>query len=371
MANNSTIAVLHVDSEKSWRGGQQQAAYLMESMHRLGLKTAMACKPEAVMADYCRNHALPFFGLPMHGELDFFAGYRIASLCRKHGYPILHLHSGHALATGLWAKLFYGKLRLIGVRRVSAAPNKHLLSWLKYKSRQVDRIVCISDAIKKGCAKNGIPETRLVTIHSGVDPGRFDQDCPPADFKKRIGIQEDHVLIGTVAAITKEKGYPTLLRAAKRVIERTDNVSFCAVGSGSDEKEIHALAEELGLGNRFVFTGFRKDVGNFLKSFDLFVLSSYLEGLGTSILDAQGVGLPVVACRTGGIPEVVQDRVNGLLVPPRDADSLATAILTLAEDESLRRELGRRAKETVATFAIDETVRKNIALYNQLLETQP
>ena len=103
--------------------------------------------------------------------------------------------------------------------------------------------------------------------------------------------------------------------------------------------------------------------------FDIFVLSSHLEGLGTSILDAQAVGLPVVACRTGGIPEAVKENINGLLVPPRNPEAMAEAILELARNKGKRLKFGKNAKETVKQFSIEKTVQENIKLYEQLLNS--
>lgn len=368
MAKENDIRILHIDSERGWRGGQQQAAYLLERLYGLGYETALICPPGAAMESYCRSHSLPCHPIAMRGEIDIRAGYQIASLCKKHQFAVAHLHSAHALALGLWAKLFYPGLRLVAVRRVDFHLRKNPFSRYKYGTRRLDKIVCISRGIRNVMRSDGLPESKLVTIHSGVDLKKFENVTPPLDFKKRLGIPENHILVGTVAAMAGHKDYPNLLHAAKEILQRTDNVSFCAVGDGPDEKEIHALARRLGLGGRFVFAGFRNDVGNFLKSFDIFVLSSYLEGLGTSILDAQGVGLPVVACNTGGIPEAVLDNENGLLVPPRDSKALSEAILKLVNDEQMRLKFGCRAKKTVEAFSIDITVQKNIALYRELID---
>jgi len=367
VVEKSDIKVLHIDSEKGWRGGQQQAAYLFERMSAMGFTSAMASKPGSAMESYCMDNDLPFYSIPMHGELDFSAGYRIAGICRKHGFNVLHLHSAHALATGLWAKMFFKKLHLIAVRRVDFHIKKNWFSRYKYTTSAIDRIVCISNGIKDVLCFDGIDEERLVVIHSGVDIEKFDKVTVSENFRKTIGIPEGHLVVGTVAALAGHKDYPNLLHAAKIIIEKHDNVTFCAVGDGPDEDAVHALASELGLGDRFIFTGFRKDVGSFLKIFDVFVLASYLEGLGTSILDAQAQRLPVVACRTGGVPEIVFDGENGYLVPPRDSDALARAIADLVEHPEKRRAFGERGYETVQNFSINKTVHKNIELYNQLV----
>ncbi len=367
--NKKNIRVLHIDSEYGWRGGQQQAAYLLEHMYGKGYSTALVCQPKSDIEAYCRDKNLTYFPMRMHGEMDILAGFRIARLCRKERFNILHLHSAHALATGLWVKLFCHKVKLIGVRRVDFHIRDNPVSRFKYTNSMLDKIVCISNQIKNVLLLDGIPEHLLTTIHSGVDLHKFEHVVPSADFRKTLGVSGGHILIGTVAAMAGHKDYPNLLRAARIVLDRTEDVTFCAVGDGPKEDEIRSLARELRLGSRFIFTGFRKDVGNFLKSFDIFVLSSHLEGLGTSILDAQAVGLPVIGCKTGGIPEVVQNNINGLLVPPKDSEALAEAILDLVKNETKRKEFGKKGRATVTRFAIENTVQENLNLYDQLMES--
>lgn len=361
------IKVLHIDTEKGWRGGQQQAAYLIEAMHNDGYQTALVGQPDSAIGDFCRAKGLPFYSLRMLGEMDIIAGFRIARLCRKHGFTILHLHSSHGLAIGLWAKLFYSRVKLIAVRRVDFHIQKNWLSQVKYSTRLLDRIVCISEAIRQVVIADGIPAEKLVTIHSGIDIHKFDHIQPPADFKAKLGIPPDHVLIGTIAAIAGHKDYPNLLQTAKLVCEKLDRVTFCAVGDGPESEKILKLANELGIDQRFVFAGYRKDIGSFLKSFDIFVLASKKEGLGTSLLDAQAVGLPIVTCESGGIPEIIEQGHNGLLVPAQDEKALAEGIIKLISDEQLRKKLGQNALRSVKKFDIQFTVQHNIQLYEKLV----
>jgi len=362
-----SIKVLHIDTEKSWRGGQQQVAYLLEAMWSKGYQTALVCQPQSQIQKYCAERKFPHFPIRMFSEVDFIAGMRIGWLCRKNGYKILHLHSGHALAIGLWAKLFYPKLKLIAVRRVDFHINKNWFSRLKYKTRLLNKIICISEAIKKVLIEDGIPLEKMVTIHSGVDIHKFDGVAPDRNLKQRDEIPSDHLIVGTVAAMVGHKDYPNLLQAARIVIDRQDKITFCAVGDGSKKSSILDLARELGLGKRFVFAGFQKDIGQFLKLFDIFVLASHLEGLGTSLLDAKAVGLPVIACDTGGISEAVIHGKDGLLTPPKNEHALAEAILMLANDSELRQKLGANAQETVKRFDIQNTVNKNLLLYEDVL----
>jgi len=227
--------------------------------------------------------------------------------------------------------------------------------------------VAISDAIRRVMLADGIAADRITTIHSGVDTNRLILEKPQNEFRKTIGIPDDHLVIGMVAALTAEKGYPTILKAAAEVLRNHDRVTFCALGDGSGRDALFRQAEALGLGDKFRFMGFREDVGAFFHIFDVFVLASHMEGLGTSILDAHSVGLPVLASRVGGIPEIIEDGENGLLADAGNAQGFADKLSHLIDDSDLREKLGRNALESVKRFSIKETVEKNIALYHDIL----
>ncbi len=361
-----SIKILHIDTERTWRGGQQQAIYLLEGLLKRSFSTMLVCQPKSALAEYCQQKRLPFLPIRMHGEADILAGNRIANFARKNGYEIIHLHSSHSISIGLWVKLFNSSVKLIAVRRVDFPISKNLFSQFKYRTRWLSKIVCISQGIMKILLDQGIPKSKLVVIHSGINLEKFASIQRSDDFRKQWHIPIKNILIGTVAAMVGHKDYPNLLNAAKIVLSRHADVTFCAIGSGPDQREIQQQAADLELGNQFIFFDFQKDIRNFLKNFDIFVLASSLEGLGTSILDAQAVGLPIVATETGGIPDAVQNGVNGLLVPPKSAEALAGALESLIKNPELREKFGKNGLQSVKKFAIEHTVQKNIELYHQL-----
>lgn len=359
------LKVLHIDTEKGWRGGQQQAAYLFQEMIERKYETALLCQPGSALHKFCINNKLPHFPLKMKGEYDIIAGYNIAQICKIHQFNILHLHSAHAVSVGIWAKLFFKKLKLIAMRRVDFHISKNYLSYLKYSSHLIDKIICISERIEQVLTEDGIPAEKLVVIHSGIDLKKFNKTMP-VNLYKKYNIPQNNIIVGTIAALVGHKDYPTFLYAAKQVIESNPNITFIALGSGKDERKIKNLAEELNLRERFIFAGFQENAGSFLKGFDIFVLSSKLEGLGTSILDAMALGIPVIATEAGGIPEIIKNGKNGLLVPPQNPRDLAEAIVVLANDKNRREQLGNAGKETVKRFDICETIQRTIKLYNHL-----
>lgn len=364
---NKEIRILHIDSELKWGGGQQQALYLFEGMLNKGYYTTFVCRPRSELKRYFEKHKLSFWELKMSSEIDFLSSYKIASYCKKNNINILYLHSAGAHAIGLMAKVFYPKLKIIVVRRVGYDIRKNFLSQLKYKSSLVNTFVCISDDIKKVLLNNGINRKKLKVIHDGIDLNKFTDIKPNSNLRNELKIPEGDVIVGTIAALEEAKDYPNLLNSAKIVAEKVGNVSFIAVGDGRDRNKIKELHDKLNLGNKFIFTGFQNDVGKYLLLFDIFVLASKKEGLGTSILDAQSLGLPVIATKTGGIPEVVKHNINGLLVNPQTPEELASAIIDLVDDKAKREMLGRNGKESVREFDINLNLEKHIDLIKSLL----
>jgi glycosyltransferase involved in cell wall biosynthesis len=364
------VSILHIDTEKEWRGGQQQVIYLFQGLLKKGITTSLVCQPSSGLADFCTANDLPFYPVRMSGELDILAAFKIAGITRRCKFDILHLHSAHAISLGLLTKLFYSSPKLIGVRRVDFNIRNHIFSRMKYKSCFLDRIVCISDGIKKVLAEDGIPPEKIAMIRSGIDINKFSQVPDDKSIRELYKIPENHTIIGTVAAMVGHKDYPTLLHAASQVIRKIPDITFLAVGCGPDVERIKKLHKKLQLDDRFLFAGSQEDVGPFLKSFDIFIMASKLEGLGTSILDAQALGLPIIATRTGGIPEIVEHNRSGVLVPPQDPTAMAVAIIELFEDESKRKTLGNNAKESVHNYSIEKTIEETLQLYRDLVDGQ-
>ncbi len=304
----------------------------------------------------------------MRCEFAPVSGWRIARHCRDARYTILHAHSAHALAVALWANAWRRTLVVIAVRRVDFHLRRGWPTRLKYNNPHVAAIVCVSEAIRQVLLEDGLPADKLVTIRSGVDVTRFRALPSPDSVRRELGIPDGQLVVGTVAAMAGHKDYPNLLRAAQIVIQSRDDVTFCALGDGPERRSVLREAQQLGLADRFVFAGFQEDPRPYLALFDVFVLASRREGLGTSVIEAQAAGLPAIVCRTGGLPEIVEHGHNGLLVAPRDAGALAQAILSLLDDSLLRAQLADAARRDVGRFSIANTVEKYVQLYETVTD---
>jgi glycosyltransferase involved in cell wall biosynthesis len=361
------IKVMHIDTDKEWRGGQQQGFYLHKKLIEKNISSVFLCQKNSFLKEKLESENLSHISMKINGEADIFAGKKIARICREKNINILHLHDAHAMATGLWAKLFYPSLNLIGVRRVDYHIKKNIFSKYKYKSPKMTKIIAISDEIKRILIEDGVLETKIEVIKSGVDIKKFSH-IKKSDFLiKELNLPNDAFIAGTVAALAGHKDYPTFLKAAQIAVKKIPNLYFVSIGDGPDREEIFKLRDELLLKDKFILRGFQKDVGNHLKNFDVFILSSKTEGLGTSVMDAMAAGLPCLCCKSGGIPELIDDKINGLLVENQNPELLAEKITKLYENKKLREELSNNAFKKAEQFSIDNTVEKNIELYEKLI----
>jgi glycosyltransferase involved in cell wall biosynthesis len=361
------IAVLHVDPDPGWRGGQQQAFYLHQGMLARGLKSGFVCNPGSELAQRLERGSLACYPIRHRFEADLFAAIRLACYARKAGYNVLHLHSSHALSWGIMAKLFYPSLKLVASRRVDFHISGNLLSRFKYCSGMLNAVVAISENIHKVLLEDGIPEAKIRLIYSGVDIHKYDQSEVSPKYRNQWQIDDSAIIVGTVAAFVAHKDYRNFVTAAAIALRSNPSLHFVAVGDGVQKAMIEELAKELGISDKISFTGFQSNVGAHLKAFDIFVMASKKEGLGTSVLDAMSVGLAVIGTRAGGIAEMIEDGKSGLVVDARNSEALAGAILRLANDKELRATLGRGALSRVCDFDKEHMVDSNIRLYQSLL----
>jgi len=203
-------------------------------------------------------------------------------------------------------------------------------------------------------------------IYNGVDLARYDHTEPCCTFREQYGIEPDAVVVGVVARLEPEKGHPTLLQAWPAVLRAVPNAALLVVGEGSRYAELERLAASLRIAHRVVFTGRRDDVPSVTAALDVAVLPSYREAQGLSILEAMALSRPVVASRVGGIPEVIEDGVSGLLVPPRDPEALAGAIIRLLKDHPYADMIGRAGHDVVhERFCIGLMVRAVETIYDE------
>jgi L-malate glycosyltransferase len=350
-------AVLHVDTAASWRGGQNQVLLTASGMAARGVRTLVACRAGGALETRARAAGLDVRPLPFRGDLWPPGLWALARLVRRERPSALVLHDPHAVSAGLLAARCASGTRCVAVRRVDF-PLRSAFSRGKYAA--CARVIVVSRAIGEIVARAGIPDARLRLVYEGV-PDRTPQPGG-REALAELGVPLAAPVVGNVAALTAHKDHATLVDAMALLRERVPAARLVIAGEGELRAALERRVREQGLGERVVFAGFRRDLDRLPPAFSVFCLSSQLEGLGTSLLDAMAFSLPVVATAAGGMPEAVQDGVTGRIVPVRDPRALADALASVLEDETHRRELGaagrRRFLERFTTDRmVDDTLR--------------
>jgi glycosyltransferase involved in cell wall biosynthesis len=253
---------------------------------------------------------------------------------------------------------------LVASRRVDFHLRGNSLSRWKY--RQVDCFICASEAIRQMLVGDGVAESRAVTVHEGIDIERVER-ADPANLHGEFWLPHHAPIVGNVAALVPHKGQRHLIDAAKAVVLQMPDTRFIIAGEGELRPALERQIRDHHLEKHVLLAGFRPDVLSLHKAFDIFVMSSLTEGLGTSLLDAMAAGKPIVATRAGGIPEVVGDEETGVLVPPRDHDAMAEAIVRLLKDDTLRRKMGDAGRARARSlFSAERMVQNTLNVYQRV-----
>jgi len=331
-----------------------------------GHRTVLVAHPEGELAARAsEGHDL--IRIAPRAEVDLHAGWKLSRIIKDLKPDIVHAHDPHAVALASLALSFLtsGKCPpLIASRRVAFHLKGNAFSRWKY--HQVGRFVAASNAIRDMLIGDGIEAERIATVYEGIDLHRVQAE-PAANIHAEFWLPTHAPVVGAVAALTQEKGHKYLIDAAALVVREVPDARFVILGEGDVRPALERQIKELHLDKHVVLPGFRADVLSFIRSFDVFVMSSLFEGLGTSLLDAMALSRATVASDTGGIPEVVSHGETGLLVPPRDTRELAAAIVTLLNDAERRARMGRAGLERVQRlFSADTMIEGTLGVYRNL-----
>ncbi|WP_457754875.1 glycosyltransferase family 4 protein [Thermovibrio ammonificans] len=354
------MKILHVDTEKGLRGGEQQLLYLVEGLKRRGVRQAVACRVGDRLFNRCRELGVEVIPLKGNQTSDLF---RLGAVAK--GFSLVHAHAAKAHTLAALSKKFHGK-PVVYTRRVDYPPKLNRLTLLKYKL--TDSVVAISKAVK-GVLESSLPflKGKVKVIYSAVDTslaGAVDPDRVE-QIRRELGGEP---IIGSFAALTHQKDIPNLIEAAGRVVKEYPFARFVVFGEGKLRKRLQALIEERELTGNFTLYGFVEDVPNYMKALDLFVLPSRNEGLGSVILTAMLLKVPVVATAVGGTVEVIENGKDGVLVPPESPKELAEAVLKLLSSPNLQRELTQNAySKVVGRFCKEVMVDSYLELYGEVL----
>jgi len=362
------MRTLHVSSATTWRGGEQQIAYLLETLALKGHQPWMLCAKGSKMEAYCIKNNIPHYIYKKLASINPIIGKKIDLLVETLDIQLVHLHDSHAHTYAcIAASLFKMNVPVILSRRVDFPIHRNPLSKWKYNHPSIKKIICVSDFIQKVMRPDIKDPSRLTVVHSGIDLKRF-QNSSKISLHEEFNISKDKTIIANVASIAPHKDYFTFVNTAEITLQNHSDVHFFIIGGdGGEEQEIKKLIAKKGLEKKITLTGFREDITDILPGIDILLLTSKTEGLGTSLLDAQLCEVPIVATAAGGIPEIIDHEVNGLLAPPGNPPKIAVQLERLIVSNSHRRTLAQKAKETVKSFSKEKMTEQTILIYKAAL----
>jgi L-malate glycosyltransferase len=355
------VRVLHVNNEKTWRGGERQTLLTAEEERRRGLDSQIACRRGSPLEEMARAGGVPTIELPTALPAAVPPLRRAAR-----SFDVLHCQTGSTHSMAVLATLTSRKPIVVS-RRVDNVPHDRWFTRWKY--RRVDRIVCASRWIERVLQDWGVSPEQMTVIYEAVPSDALvPREACLAELRERTRVTADQKLIGNIAALVGHKDHATLLHAARKIAERRRDVAVIIVGDGPLRDDLVRLRRDLDLAATVHFTGFVPQAQRLLPGFDVFAMTSRTEGLGTIVLDAAVAGIPVAATSAGGLREAVLHERTGLLAPVGDAAALADALLRLLDEPALAQHLARAARRRVGTeFTVADMVRRYIALYETVL----
>ncbi|NOT33973.1 MAG: glycosyltransferase family 4 protein [Candidatus Eisenbacteria bacterium] len=355
------LRVLHLDGGRTLRGGQRQVARLVEGLASRGVENHVlsAC---AELRERLATSAIRLEAWRPRGDLDLVAAWRCA---RASVAPadLIHAHDARSHGIALLARALGARVPVVVSRRTDAAIGRGWASRLKYRG-PVARWLAVSEAVAAKLRAAGVDADRIAVVASGIE---HRPAGGAAVARATLGVAPDARVIGTVAALTPEKGHEVLLEAAVRVCRREPRARFVWIGEGPERARLVARRDALGLAAHVMFAGAHRDARALMPGFDLLVAPSRIEGLGTAVLEAMADGVPVVASAVGGLRELIRNRETGRSVPVGDPAALADVILQAFAEPSETRQMSELARVEAARYDVSTMVEATWREYERVI----
>lgn len=361
------MKIMHIETGRHLYGGALQVCYLMEGLAQCGVENLLVCTVGSQIAQEVKAYAT-VLEVPMRGDLDLLFPLRLLRLIRQHRPDVVHVHSrrGADLWGGLCASM--AGVPSVVTRRVD---NREWPPFARFKYGSYDRVVSISEGIRQVLLAEGLAPDRVMCIHSVVRQEHYQVSRNREWFRQQFDVAADAPVIGVIAQLIPRKGHRFLLEITQRLREQFPKIRILFFGQGPLRQELEGFIAERNLSTVVTLAGFRDDMPKILPCLDLVVHPALMEGLGVSLLQAAAAGVPIVGARAGGIPEVVHDGVNGLLVEPGNTEQLLSAVSRVLAEQGLGPQFGAAGRDLVKRdFSVDTMVQRYQFIYDEIKTTR-
>lgn len=366
-SGDQVMRIALLNSETGMRGGEYQTLALAEGLVARGCGVALISRKGSMLSKL-RPEGVCTLGLPFE-RIPLVTPLAIRRFVSRWKPDVVHVQTSKAHTHARIASLTgAGFPPLVVSRRVDFRISSGLGGLIKYR-HGVALYIAISKAVRDRLLEAGIGPESIEVVPSGVDTAKFSMRGGDERLAEEWGMRRDDFIVGTVAPLEKEKGYPVLIDAAEKVLSDFPLVKFIFVGEGSMEKGLRSELESRNLKGRVKLVKAGRPIEEILPNFDLFVLASESEGLSTALISALAAGVPAVASDTGGIPDVLGGGA-GVLASPGDSEALADAIKGLIADQEKRNILSKSGMEIARRFDISGTVDKTYDIYRRIVDSR-
>lgn len=366
------LTVMHTESSEGWGGQENRTIMECVGLKRLGARVIVFSRPGSRIRSRAESLGIEVRTHAIRGTYDISAIRYALKIIKEESVDVINTHSGvDSFVCSVAGRLSRRRPVIVRTRHLALPiTSKSTYSLLPH------RVVTVSAYVRKYLVEDkGISPGRVVAIPTGIDLKRFDPESTPDVLRQELKLKrmEDGgpLIVGTAAILRRKKGHHVLLDAIPDVLREFPGVLFVFAGDGPQRENIERRVRELEIEKNVSLIGLRTDVPAVIKGFDLFVLPTLEEALGTSILEASAMRKAVVATRVGGVPEVVKDSATGLIVEPGDSRGLAEAIITLLRDGRKRAVMGDEGRAFVEReFTVERMVERMHSLYMELLNSR-
>lgn len=341
--------ILHLSSTSGPGGAEMLVSRIAAGLDQKRFRSIIGLFALGWLKDRCETLGLPTFVVPMEGQWDFLWIVQCCRMVRQQNVSLIHAHEFRANAFGALVAKLCG-IPLVGTVHGKNYYPDHVKRRMAYRwASRAAHMVAVSHDLRRFLEERiGIAHDRISVIHNGVDMIQQVSLAQVRRLRSEFGVGEDEFVIGIVGSLYPVKGHACLFHALRTVLAHRPKTRLLVIGQGDLEQTLEQKVSELGIEQAVSFLGLRNDVPRVLPLLDLFVLPSLSEGLSLALLEAMSAGVPVIASKVGGNPEIVVNGETGYLVPPQRSEELASRIIELMSDQESTRLLGERGREWVA-----------------------
>jgi L-malate glycosyltransferase len=364
------VKVLQIISGDIWAGAEVQAFNLIKGISKLGsVNQHVLTFNDGVLSDRIQKEGIPLTILDETNRSLMSLFKSILATIRHIRPDVIHTHGfKENLIGGVAARLsrvqcivrtYHGKGLIGNIVRYNIIEliNARFLT---------DASIAVSHDLERFLVESGVPLKKITVIHNGIEPCSHLTTDKVKILRTELGVAVDEKVIGTIGRMVTVKDHKTLINGAKLILERYPKVKFLIVGDGPLKEELDQYAHDLGISPSVCFTGFREDAPDLLDLFDIFTLTSLHEGIPMALLEAMSLGKPVVVTRVGGMPEIIKDCVDGILIPSGGTSNFAEACISILQNDTLRASLSEGAQRKVQErFMLEAMVNKTHEIYRQ------